>query len=63
LYWLKADCCPDSAARVKAGAVPEASPLAANAVDAMTTAAIVQLFKNLTVEIFIDLSSGSVENG
>jgi hypothetical protein len=41
---------------VKAGAGPE-SPPAANAVDAMTSAAMVQRLNNLTVENCIDLSS------
>jgi hypothetical protein len=57
LYWLSAPCCPDKAVRVNAGAGPDASPLAANAVDAMTIAAIVQRFKIFTVEYRIDLSS------
>jgi hypothetical protein len=38
---------------VKAGAGPDASPLAANAADAMTTAAMAQRRTNLTVEIFM----------
>ena len=52
---------PVSAVRVKGGAGPDASPPAANAVVATTTAAMVQRFNNLAVKSFIDLSS--VENG
>src|ERR1700730_11634913 len=57
LYWLKADCCPDSALRVKAGARPVTSLLAAKAVEATTMAAMAQRLKRLTAEICIDLSS------
>src|ERR1700692_1695914 len=53
LYWLSVACCPESAVSVKAGAVPDASPLAANAADAMTMAAIVQRPQNLTFQIFM----------
>ncbi len=66
LYWLRAACCPLSAVRVKAGAGPDASPLAANAVDAMTIAVIVRFIVEPSLDIaelrfglkpVIDLSS------
>src|ERR1700688_3195205 len=57
LYWLNAACCPVTAVSVKAGAGPDASPLAANAADATSIAAIVPRLKKVTVGNLIDLSS------
>jgi hypothetical protein len=55
LYWLRAPGCPLNPFRVKAGAGPVASPLAANAVDAMTIAAMVQRLSSFIVELSLDL--------
>src|ERR1700733_8850013 len=55
LYWLRAACCPVTAVRVKAGAGPDASPLAANAADATTIAAMAQRFNPFIVALRPDL--------
>jgi hypothetical protein len=57
LYALKPEGCPSKVVKVNAGAGPEESPAAAKAVEAMTTAAMAQRFKRVTVETRIDLSS------